>query len=63
MNQKLLQNIITSELEALTHKELKQIARLINKFYGYTLINIKQKENNEWTKQDTYSIKKRTKVG
>jgi hypothetical protein len=63
MNQKLLQNIITSELEALTHKELKQIARLINKFYGYTLINIKQKENNEWTKQDTYSIKERTKVG
>ena len=47
MNQKLLQNIITSELESLTHKELKQIARLINKFYGYTLINIKQKENNE----------------
>jgi len=63
MNQKLLQNIITSELEALTHKELKQIARLINKFYGYTLINIKQKENNEWTKQDTYSTKERTKVG
>ena len=59
MNQKLLQNIITSELEALTHKELKQIARLINKFYGYTLINIKQKENNEWTKQDTYGVKKR----
>ena len=30
MNQKLLQNIITSELESLTHKELKQIARLIH---------------------------------
>ena len=24
---------------------------------------VKQKENNEWTKQDTYSIKERTKVG
>ena len=40
MDQKLLQNIITSELESLTHEELKQIARLINKFYGRTLIDV-----------------------
>mgnify|MGYP003137927856 CR=1 FL=1 len=24
---------------------------------------VEQKEDNEWTKQDTYSIKERTKVG
>ena len=28
---------------------------------GYKVVE--QKESNEWTKQDTYSIKKRTKVG
>ena len=39
MNQKRLQHNITSELESLTHEELKQIAQLINKFYGRTLIN------------------------
>ena len=39
MDQKRLQHDITSELESLTHEELKQIARLINKFYGRTLIN------------------------
>ena len=39
MDQKKLQHDITSELESLTHEELKQIAQLINKFYGRTLIN------------------------
>jgi len=39
MNQKKLQHDIASELESLTHKELKQIAQLINKFYGRILIN------------------------
>ena len=32
--QKELQHEVASELESLTHEELKQIARLINKFYG-----------------------------
>ena len=41
MNQKQLQHDITSELESLTHEELKQIAQLINKIYGRTLINVK----------------------
>jgi len=39
MDQKRLQHDITSELESLTHEELKQIAQLINKFYGRILIN------------------------
>ena len=37
--QKQLQLELASELESLTHEELKQIAQLINKFYGRTLIN------------------------
>ena len=37
--QKQLQLELASELESLTHEELKQIAALINKFYGRTLIN------------------------
>jgi len=37
--QKQLQHELASELESLTHEELKKIARLINKFYGRTLIN------------------------
>ena len=43
MNQKRLQHEIASELESLTHEELKQIARLINKFYGTTIINAKKR--------------------
>ena len=33
-DQKQLQHDIASELESLTHEELKKIAALINKFYG-----------------------------
>ena len=40
MDQKQLQHDITSELESLTYEELKQIAALINKFYGRTLIDV-----------------------
>ena len=40
MDQKRLQHDITSELESLTHEELKQIAALINKFYDRTLIDV-----------------------
>jgi len=40
MDQKQLQHELARELEGLTHEELKQIARLINRFYGRTLINV-----------------------
>jgi|TARA_R100001143_G_scaffold14254_1_gene16365 hypothetical protein len=33
-DQKQLQHDVAQELEALTHEELKKIARLINDFYG-----------------------------
>jgi DNA-directed RNA polymerase subunit F len=37
--QKQLQHELASELESLTHEELKKIARLINKFYGTKVID------------------------